>query len=71
MKDLSTTNSIFAKGSTHNCFWILHLDVYKELNDPDDPELRGANIQLKAWIRENNIKLPEVALEVYIATFQD
>ena len=52
----------FAKGSTHNCFWILHLDVYKELNDPDDPELRGANTQLKAWIRENNIKLPEVAV---------
>ena len=52
----------FAKGSTHNCFWILHSDVYKELNDPDDPELRGANTQLKAWIRENNIELPQVGV---------
>ena len=52
----------FAKGSTHNCFWILHSDVYKELNDPDDPELRGANTQLKAWIRENKIELPQVGV---------
>ena len=52
----------FAKGSTHNCFWILHSDVYKELNDPDDPELRGVQSQYKAWLRDNQIKLPKVAI---------
>lgn len=52
----------YAKGITHNCFWISHQDVYKELFDPDDPELRGVNSQYKAWLRENNIELPKVAI---------
>ena len=52
----------FAKGSSHNCFWVLHEDVYKELFDPDDPELRGVNTQYKAWLRDNNIELPKVAI---------
>ncbi len=52
----------FAKGSSHNCFWIRHLDVYKELNDPEDPELRGVNTQFKAWLRNNKIELPRVAI---------
>ena len=52
----------FKKGSSHNCFWIMHLDVFKELNDPDDPELRGVNAQYKAWLRDNKIKLPKIAI---------
>ncbi len=52
----------FAKGSSHNCFWVLHEDVYKELFDPEDPELRGVNTQYKAWLRDNNIELPKVAI---------
>ena len=52
----------FAKGSSHNCFWVLHEDVYKELFDPDDPELRGVNTQYKGWLRDNNIELPKVAI---------
>ena len=52
----------FAKGSSHNCFWIMHLDVFKELNDPDDPELRGVNAQYKAWLRDNKIELPKIAI---------
>ncbi len=52
----------FTKGSSHNCFWIMHLDVLKELNDPDDPELRGTNAQYKAWIRDNKIELPKIAI---------
>ncbi len=52
----------FTKGSSHNCFWIKHLDVFKELNDPDDPELRGVNSQYKAWLRDNKIELPKIAI---------
>ena len=52
----------FKKGSSHNCFWIMHLDVFKELNDPDDPELRGVNAQYKAWLRDNKIVLPKIAI---------
>ena len=52
----------FTKGTSHNCFWITHIDVFKELNDPDDPELRGSNSQFKAWLRDNSIILPEVGI---------
>ena len=52
----------FAKGSSHNCFWVLHEDVYKELNDPEDPELRGVFSHYKAWLRNNGIELPKVAI---------
>ena len=52
----------YAKGITHNCLWISHYDVYKELFDPDDPELRGVNAQYKAWLRDNKIELPKVAI---------
>ena len=52
----------FVKGSSHNCFWISHEDVYKELFDPDDPELRGVNTQYKAWLRDNKIELPKIAI---------
>ena len=52
----------FTKGTSHNCFWIKHIDVFKELNDPDDPELRGSNSQYKAWLRNNGIELPKVAI---------
>ena len=40
----------------------MHLDVHKELHDPDDPELRGVQSQYKAWLRDNQIKLPKVAI---------
>ena len=52
----------FTKGSSHNCFWISHEDVYKELFNPDDPELRGVNAQYKAWLRDNKIEIPKIAI---------
>ncbi|MDC0951698.1 SHOCT domain-containing protein [Candidatus Pelagibacter ubique] len=52
----------YAKGNTHNCFWVLHEDVDKELNNPDDPTLRGSNRLLKKWFEENSIILPKITL---------
>jgi len=52
----------FRKGSSFNCFWVYHLDTYKELFDPDDPGLRGIYSQFKAWLRDNNTELPKVAV---------
>ena len=38
--------------NTHNCFWVLHEDVYKELNDPEDPEFESIyNSNQAAWDR--------------------
>ena len=52
----------YRKGSSHNCFWVLHTEVDKYLNYPDDPSLRGANRLLKKWVKDNSIKLPKIML---------
>ena len=50
----------YRKGSTHNCFRIGHLDLNKELTNPDDPEMRGNASFINHWIRENSIKVPKI-----------
>ena len=57
-----TVLKFYKKGNTHNCFWVGHADVYKELNNPDDPSTRGVNSHLKKWLNENQILLPKVVL---------
>ena len=52
----------FSKGSSFNCFWVYHLDLYKELFDPEDPSRRGIYSQFKAWLRDNEVGLPKVTL---------
>ena len=52
----------YVRGSTHNCFWTGHADVYKEIFTPEDPEQRSTNLQLRRYINQNNIQLPKVAL---------
>ena len=52
----------FSRGSSHNCFWIGHDDVYKELFNPDDPELRGVYAQFKGWLRDTDVTLPQVVI---------
>ena len=52
----------FRKGSSHDCFWAGHFDVYKELFTPEDPDLKTANAQLRRYIKKNKIELPKVAL---------
>ena len=52
----------YTKGSSHNCFWVMHEDLDKELNNPDDPTLRGANRLIKKWLKDNSIKLPKITL---------
>ena len=57
-----TIVEFYVKGSTHNCFWVKHSDVYKNLYTPDDPEVRTANSQIIKWIKKNNVEIPKVAL---------
>jgi hypothetical protein len=57
-----TVIEFYRKGSTHNCFWVGHYDLIKQVYNPDDPELRTANTQLKMWLKEKKITLPKVAL---------
>jgi len=51
----------YTKGSSHNCFWVMHEEVNK-LYNPDDPALRGANRLIKKWLKDNSIKLPKITL---------
>jgi hypothetical protein len=57
-----TVVKFYAKGSSHNCFWLGHSDIYNDLFTPDDPDLMTANTQIKRWIKKNNVELPKVAL---------
>ena len=52
----------YAKGSSHNCFWVGHHDLIKHIYNPDDPELKTANTQLKKWLKKKQFSLPKVAL---------
>jgi hypothetical protein len=52
----------YKRGISHNCFWIGHSDVYKDVYTPDDPSTKTYNSQIRKWIKENNIELPKVAL---------
>jgi|TARA_B110000503_G_scaffold123317_1_gene188813 hypothetical protein len=57
-----TVIKFYTKGSTHNCFWVGHHDLIKHIYNPDDPELKTANTQLKIWLKNKQISLPKVAL---------
>ena len=52
--------NFYKKGSSHNCFRVRHLDINKELTDPDDPQQRGIYSFVNHWIKENSIKLPKI-----------
>jgi len=57
-----TVMKFYKKGSSHNCFWVGHHDLIKHIYNPDNPELKTANTQLKMWLKEKKITLPDVAL---------
>ena len=53
---------LFKKGSTHNCIVISHWDVENQLNNPDDPELRGVGAPYNKWLKINNYKFAPISL---------
>lgn len=57
----------YKKGSTHNCLILGHLETKKELYTPDDPEVSYP--QIKKWINENSIKIPDIALTSFHSYF--
>jgi len=53
---------LWTKGISMNCFKTRHVDIYKELNNPDDPEGRGYLAYLKRYIEDNDIIIPKIAI---------
>lgn len=52
----------YQRGSSHNCMVIRHLDIRKELYNPDNPNHRGGNVQLKKYVERNNTEYPPIML---------
>lgn len=53
----------YRKGSTHNCFMVSHLDVMKEIYNPDDPSENELRASIRKWLRENpEVKVPPIML---------
>ena len=54
---------LYRKGSTHNCLLIQHVDVMKELYNPDDPHDKALMARTKQWMRDNpEVKIPTIML---------
>jgi|TARA_B100000929_G_scaffold275395_1_gene249295 hypothetical protein len=54
---------LYRKGSTHNCLLIQHVDVMKELHNPDDPYSKDLLARTKQWMRDNpEVKIPPIML---------
>ena len=54
--------SLYHKGATVNCMIVRHIDVYKELFNPDDKELAYLDANLIRYIEDNSIEIPNIAL---------
>ncbi len=53
---------LFNKGSTTNCLIVRHIDVKKELYNPDDKAYAWVDAPLIRWIDDNSIQIPNIML---------
>ena len=61
---------LYRKGSTHNCLIIDHIDVMKEINNPDDPQDRDILARTKQWLRDNSeVEVPAIMLGSFHSYF--
>ena len=58
----------YKKGIAHNCMVANYLDVQRELFPSDFDEDRIYSASIRKWVRENNIKLPDIYLN-YTGSF--
>ena len=54
--------SLYHKGATVNCMMVRHVDVNKELYNPDDKELAYLDANLVRYIEDNSIEIPNIGL---------
>ena len=63
---------LYRKGSTFNCFKVRHVDVMKDLYEPDRPEDSQYSAAFKEWMRQNpEIKVPPIMLKARTGIFLD
>jgi len=54
---------LYHKGATVNCMILGHIDVNKELYNPDDKTLAYLDAKLIRWIEDNSIEIPKIVLQ--------
>ena len=52
----------FKHGAAFNCFRVRHIDIKKELYQPDDPKDKVWSAMWRKYLRENNVKLPPITV---------
>jgi len=61
---------LYRAGSTHNCFKVGHVDVNKELYNPDDKFIRGYLAPIKRYLKDNpDANLPKIMLGSFHSYF--
>ena len=60
---------VIQQGSAHNCFQVGHLDLYKEMYNPDSPHGRASVYRFKSWIEDSKIKYSQIMLWSYHSYF--
>ena len=64
-----TLVKVYSKGSSTNCLTVAHMDMKKTIYTPDDPRSLINTISYRKFIKENNIKLPDIMLDSWHAYF--
>ena len=64
-----TLVKVYSKGTTTNCLTVAHMDMQKTIYTPDDPKSLINTISYRKFIKENNIKLPDIMLDSWHAYF--
>ena len=64
-----TLVKLYTKGSSTNCLTVAHMDMKKTLYTPDDPRSSINTISYRKFLKENNIKLPDIMLDSWHAYF--
>ena len=52
----------YKRGAAHNCFIVKHLDVQRKLYGSGYDQDRVFTAALRAWVKKNKIKLPDIYL---------
>ena len=64
-----TLVKVYSKGSSTNCLTVAHMDMKKTIYTPDDPRTSINTISYRKFLKENNIKLPDIMLDSWHAYF--
>jgi len=64
-----TLVKLYTKGSSTNCLTVAHMDMKKTIYTPDDPRTSINTISYRKFLKENNIKLPDIMLDSWHAYF--